>query len=426
MTFLDSFLDTRPLRSSPAFRRLWVGNALSAVGGQLTLVAVLYQVWELTRSPAAVGAVGLAQAVPMVVFGLVGGALADAVDRRRLVLLTTTGQLLSAGLLAGQAFADVQSVGVLLALVSTQSACTALGAPARRTFSARLLPVEQVSAGIALSHLSFQLSMLVGPALGGVVIATWGVDSCYAVDALTFLAALYGVFGLPSMRPLGEVNRPGLRATWEGWRFIASRPALSGAFLTDVFATVLAMPVAVFPVLNDERFGGRPETLGLFFTAIAVGGITAGAASGRITRAGRPGVVMLVTAGVWGVGLVGLGLAQHLWLALACLAVAGAGDTLSVISRGSIAQLATPDSYRGRVSAVEHIIGVSGPDLGNFRGGLVAGATTATFAVVSGGVLCVAGVVALAATNTALRRFTPTSTSTSASVDAEQSAEVRG
>ncbi len=407
MSFLDGFLDTRPLRSGPAFRRLWVGTTLSRLGGQLTMVAVLYQVWELTGSPAAVGVLGLVQAVPMVVFGLAGGSLADAVDRRRLVLLTTVGQLVVAGLLAVQAFTELRSYAVLLVLVAAQSAGGALGAPARRTFVPRLLPAEQVTAGVALFHVSFQLAMLGGPALGGLVIAHAGVGVCYLVDSVAFLAALYGVGGLPAMRPEGRPARPGIRTVWEGWRFVATKPALGGAFLTDVFATVLAMPVALFPVVNAERFGGRPETLGLFFTAIAVGGVGAGAVSGRVARSGRPGVVMLVTAGVWGVGLAGFGFAPYLWGALGCLAVAGAADTFSVISRGSIVQLATPDSHRGRVSAVEHIIGVSGPDVGNFRAGLVGDLTSATFTLVAGGAMCVAGVAAVAATNRSLRRFSP-------------------
>lgn len=406
MSVLDGLVDTRPLRSSPAFRRLWVGNTLSALGGQLAVVAVLYQVWQLTGSPVAVGAVGLAQAVPMVVFGLVGGSLADAVDRRRLVLLTTTGQLLSAGLLAGQALVGVGSLGVLLGLVSLQAACGALGAPARRTFVVRLLPGDEVGAGIALTHLGFQTAMLVGPAAAGVVTAQWGVGACYLLDALTFGVALYGVLRLPSMHPVGELTRPGIRTAWAGWRFIVNQPVLSGAFLTDVLATVMAMPIALFPVINAERFGGRPETLGLFLSAIAVGGIAAGAASGMVTQARRPGTVMLAAAAAWGLGLGGFGLAQSLWLVLGCLAVAGAADTISVISRGSIVQLATPDSYRGRVSAVEHIVGVSGPDLGNFRGGLVAGATSASLAVISGGVLCVLGVAGLALANPSLRTFT--------------------
>lgn len=405
MTLLDGLADTRPLRVSPGFRRLWAGNTASALGGQLAVVAVLSQVWDLTESSVAVGAIGLAQAVPMVVFGLLGGALADAVDRRRLVLLTTTGQILSAGLLTGQAVTDVASLPVVLALVSFQAACGGLGAPARKTFVVRLLPEDQVGAGIALSHLSFQAAMLVGPVIAGVVTAQWGVGACYALDAVTFGASLYGVLRLPSIRPLGNVSHPGLRSTWEGWRFIGRRRVVGGAFVTDALATMMAMPIALFPAINAERFGGKPEVLGLFLSAIAVGGLAAGAASGMITRARRPGAVMLAGAGLWGSALTGFGLAQPLWLLLGCLAVAGAGDTIAVISRGTIVQLATPDSHRGRVSAVEHIIGVSGPDIGNFRAGLVAGVTSASLAAISGGALCVLGVAAVAARNRSLRRF---------------------
>jgi MFS family permease len=399
-------VDIRPLREAPAFRRLWLGNTLSGIGGQLTLVAVLFQTWTLTESTVAVGAVGLAQAVPMVVFGLLGGTLADGVDRRRIVLATTTGQVAVVVLLAAQALADVGSLPLLLGLVGLQSACAGLGAPARRTFPVRLLPDHLVSAGLALNHLSFQASMLIGPALAGVVVAAWGVGGCYVLDALTFVAALYGVLGLPSLRPLGESTRPGLHAIWAGWRLLRSRPVLRGTLLVDLLATVMAMPIALFPAINAERFGGDPETLGLFLSAIALGGIVAGAASGRATRSPRPGVIMLVSAATWGVGIASFGLAHQLWLALGCLAIAGAADTTSVITRGTIVQLATPDSHRGRISAVEHIIGVSGPDVGNFRAGAVAGATTASFALVSGGALCVVGVAMVAAANASLRRFT--------------------
>ncbi|HYH32070.1 MAG TPA: MFS transporter [Pseudonocardia sp.] len=403
---MSLLLDIRPLRSSPAFRRLWLGLALSTLGGQLALVAVLHQTWELTASPVAVGAVGLAQAVPMIALGAVGGTLADAVDRRRLVLAATLGQILVAGLLAAQALAGVGSLAVLLALVSLQAACGALGAPARRTFVARLLPADQVGAGVALTSLGFQAAMLLGPAIAGVVAARWGVGACYTVDALTFLAALYGVVRLPAIRPDGETARPGLRAIGAGWRFVGRSRPLSGAFLSDLFATVLAMPVALFPVVNEERFGGSPQTLGLFLSAIAVGGIASGLASGTVSRARRPGLVMLVAGGVWGLALAGFGAASPLWLVLGCLAVAGAADTVSVICRGAIVQLATPDVYRGRVSAVEDLVGRGGPDLGNFRAGLVAGATSAGFAAVSGGLLCVLGIAVLAATNRSLRRFT--------------------
>ncbi|TQM44090.1 MFS transporter [Pseudonocardia cypriaca] len=397
-------LDTRPLRSSAPFRRVLAGGVLSTVGGQLAVVAVLQQTWELTSSPVAVGAIGLAQAVPMVVFGMVGGVLADAVDRRRLVLGTTLGQMVVAGLLAAQAFAGLDSLAVLLGLVALQSACGAIGAPARRTFAARLLPADQVGAGLALFNLGFQASMLVGPAIAGLVAARWGVGSCYAVDTLTFIAALYGVVRLPALPPDGAGTRPGLAAVVAGWRFIAGRPVLAGAFLTDLIATVLAMPIALFPVVNSERFGGDPQTLGLFLSAIAVGGIVAGLGSGAVTRSGRLGLVMLAAAGLWGVALAGFGMAPNPWLALGCLAVAGAADTISVISRGALVQLVTPDAYRGRVTAVEDVVGMAGPYLGNFRAGLVAGATTAGVAAVTGGLMCVVGIAAVAAWTPALRR----------------------
>jgi predicted MFS family arabinose efflux permease len=260
-----------------------------------------------------------------------------------------------------------------------------------------------VGAGLALFNLGFQASMLVGPAIAGIVSASWGVGACYAVDTLTFLAALYGLVRLPPLPPDGALARPGLRAVAAGWRFIAGRPVLAGAFLTDLIATVLAMPIALFPVVNAERFGGDPATLGLFLSAIAVGGIVAGLGSGTVTRASRPGLVMLVAAGVWGVALAGFGLAPSPWSALGCLALAGAADTISVISRGALVQLATPDAYRGRVSAVEDIVGMAGPYLGNFRAGVVAGATTSGFAAISGGLLCVLGIAAVAAATPALR-----------------------
>lgn len=405
MNVYDRVLDTRPLRSSATFRRLWVGTATSGFGQQIALVAILFQVWRLTGSPIWVGAIGIAHAVPMVVCGLIGGSLADAFDRRRLVMGTTIGGITASALLAGQAVAGLGSLPLVLGLVAAQAAFGALGAPARKTLVARLLPRDQVAAGIALTHLGFQAAMLVGPALAGLMVAGWGVAACYLVSAATSCVALYGVARLPTMQPVGEVVGPGPRAIVEGWRFIGRRPVLSGSFLTDLAATLLAMPIALFPVVNEERFGGDARTLGLFLSAIAVGGMAAGLMSGAITRYSHPGRVMLVAATVWGLGLAGLGLATSLWLALGCLVIAGAADTVSVISRGTIVQLATPDSHRGRVSAVDHVIGVAGPDIGNFRGGLVAGLTSSTFALVSGGLLGVLGVVAIAVSNPALRRF---------------------
>jgi predicted MFS family arabinose efflux permease len=268
-----------------------------------------------------------------------------------------------------------------------------------------LLSRDLLGAGIALNQMSFQGTMLVGPAIAGAVLAGWGAAGCYLVDAVTFGAAWYAVLRLPPLPRSADPARPGLLAIWDGWRFIAGRPVLSGVFLTDLLATVMAMPISLFPVVNAHRFGGGPQTLGLMFSAIAFGGILAGFASGVITRSACPGAAMLACAAVWGAAMSGFGLAQQSWLALACLAVAGAADMGSVVARSLIVQLATPDSHRGRVSAVDHVVGVSGPDLGNFRGGLVAAGTSPTVAVVSGGVLCLLGVAATAMVDTPLRRF---------------------
>ena len=404
MSVVERFVDTRPLRSSPAFRRLWIGSTASAFGSQLTTVAVLFQTWEITGSPAWVGAIGLFHAVPMIVAGLIGGTLADAVDRRLLVIVSTCGALLVALLLAVQAVVSGSSVAVLLGLVAASAACTSLGSPARKTFVATILERDQLAAGIALSHLGFQFALLAGPAVGGVVIATWGLPLCYLLDAATFGVAMYGIARLPRGR-VDSTGRAGLAEIVAGWRYIGRRPALNGSFLTDLAATVLAMPVALFPMINDERFGGHPETLGVFLSAIAAGGIVAGLLSGMITRARRPGVVQLTAAAGWGVTLAGFGLAGPLWLALGLLVLAGAADTISVISRGAVVQLDTAERYRGRVSSVEQIVGTAGPELGNVRGGLLATLTSASVALAAGGLLCVAAVAVVTASNPSLRRF---------------------
>ncbi|MCR3720449.1 MULTISPECIES: MFS transporter [Prauserella salsuginis group] len=409
MSLRRALVDVRPLRTSADFRRLWISTSASMFGQQVAVVAVLAQAWALTGSSFAVGAVGLAQAVGMVVCGLVGGTLADAVDRRRLVLWTTVGQTVAAASLAAQAFAELRSFVLLLVLVGVQGALAGLGAPARRTLAVNLLPSGQLGAGLALSSLSFQVALLVGPALGGVVTAAWDPAGAYALDASFLLVAACGLGGLPSIRPEGG-DRPGLRSIAAGLRFVVVNPVLGGSFLTDVLATVVAMPVALFPAIAAQRFDGDPRLIGWFLSAIAVGGLLAGLASGVFARARRLGAVQLAGSLGWGValtgfGLAGFGLAEPLWVALGCLAVAGACDVMAVVSRGATTQLATPDSYRGRVSSVEFVLGAAGPDVGNFRAGSVAGMTSAPFAAVSGGLLCVVGLCVLTLTDRPLRTF---------------------
>ncbi|WP_432590274.1 MFS transporter [Streptomyces sp. HD1123-B1] len=400
------FLDIRPLRSSESFRDLWIGTSVSQLGGQIANVAVLAQVWDLTGNPVATGVIGLATGLPMVLFGLIGGTLADTLDRRAVVRATAAGQLLTSAGMCAQALAESRNVLLLLVLVAMGTSCSALGAPARRTFPVRLLPGDQVAAGLALTNVSFQAAMLAGPAMAGLIIARWGFPAAYATQAVAMAVSMLAVIRLPAMRPEGA-DAAGRRRRPErgGWLIVLRRPTLWGSMATDLSATLLAMPIALFPLVNEIRFGGDPQTLGLFLSAVAVGGITAGLLSGTVTRWRRGGLVQLAAAGVWGLALACFGLAGPLWLALGCLAVAGAADTLSVITRSALVQLETPDAYRGRVSSVEHVIGVAGPELGNFRGGLLASATSASFSLVFGGLSALLAIAAVSATNAPLRAY---------------------
>ncbi|WP_333767453.1 MFS transporter [Streptomyces sp. IBSBF 2435] len=405
MGMRHALLDVAPLRSSPAFRRLWAGQALSGFGSQMSLVAVMYQVWQMTGSTVWTGAVGLAQALPLTVLGLFAGTLIDRVDRRRFYLAATSGQAACALLLALQGFFGHLPPAAVLLLVAVQFCFVAGSGPASRTFVPRLLPAHQLSAGLALNRISFQSAMLLGPAMGGLILGGPGVGACYLVDALTFAAAIYGALGLPSMRAGDEATRPGLNGVLDGLAFLVRTPVIRGALLSDLATTVLSMPISLFPLINEERFGGNPRTLGLFLSAIAVGGVAASVFSGTFTRLPRPGLVMLGGSASWGAALVLFGLSPQAWAGLGCLVLAGAADTVSVVSRGAIVQLNTPNELLGRVAAAEQIVGQAGPDLGSMAGGLVAAATTGVTALVGGGLLCIGAVTSIGAATPGLRRL---------------------
>jgi len=397
--------DLRPLRESPPFRRLWLGSTVSSLGSAMTGFAVVLQTYDLTRSSFAVGSIALAQAIPAVVVGLFGGSFADAVDRRRLVLLTSTGLAAVSALFAAQAFAGLGPVWLLFLLAVAAATLQAVDGPARRTFLPRLVPADLVPAGVALNQLSFYVSFLVGPLLAGVAIAAAGLRVCYLVDVLSFGASLYGVARLPAMPPQDSRARPGPRAVAEGLRFICRQRVLAAAFLADIDATVLGMPVALFPALNAERFGGSPQTLGLLNAALAAGGLLGSALSGPAGRVSRKARAMLITVAVWGAAIACFGAASVLWLALAMLVVAGAADTTTVIFRGSIMQASTPDRLRGRVSAVDYVVGNAVPRLGNFEAGAVASLATPVISAVSGGLATMAGALLIRLAFPAVARF---------------------
>ncbi len=397
--------DLRPLRESPDYRRLWIGTSVSAVGGQMTTFAVALQVFTITHSSAAVGGIGLAFALPAIVVGLVGGVLIDSVDRRRLVLVTSSVEMLVSFAFAAQAFSGTRRWWLLYVLTAVQGGVGAINAPARRTFMPRLLRRELVPAGAALTMISMYVAMIGGPALAGLIAAAGGLKLCYLIDALTFIAALYGVFRLPPMRPEGQLTQRSVAALIEGFRFIVDNRALRGALLADLSATVLAMPIALFPAINADRFGGSPTTLGMLSTAVAVGGLLGAALSGPVQRVVQPGRAMLVTGAIWGAALAGFGAVSGLGASLALLAVAGAADVLAVVVRTTIVQLATPDAMRGRTSSTEFVVGAAFPEVGNFRAGLVATATTPNISAVLGGLAAIAGASLIALTLPAFVKY---------------------
>lgn len=401
--------DITPLRESAAFRRLWAGSTLSAVGGSLTSFAVTLQVYDLTRSPVAVGVIGVAQAVPLLAVGLLAGPVADAIDRRKLMLVASTCLAAVSAALAAQAFAGLRLVWLLYMLVAAQSALRAVSQPARGTFIAALLPASQLPAGVALNRLSMQIVLTAGPALAGLIAAAphLGLRACYLIDAVTFAGSLYGVARLPAMRPHGDIGRPGLRAVAAGLRFIRGSQVLAGAFLADLNATVFGLPVALFPAINAERFGGNPRTLGLFMTAIGVGGLVSAVFSGPVKHVSRQGLGMLTAVAVWGAAFAGFAVAPGLWLTLALLAVAGAADTFTVVFRGTMVQAVTPDEFRGRVMAADYVVGAGGGQLGSLEAGAVGSLTSPVISALSGGLVTVAGSIVIGLALPAFTRYRP-------------------
>jgi MFS family permease len=399
--------DISPLRTSPAFRRLWTGTTLSSVGGALTSFAVPLQVYDITRSPFAVGVIGVAAMVPTLAIGLLGGALADAVDRRKLVLAATSGLAAVSAGLAIQAFAGLRLVWLLYALVAVESSLSAINIPARSTFVPRLLPPGQLPAGLALNRLSFQITLTAGPALAGLITAAphLGLSACYALDAVSFAAALYGVGRLPAMPPQAAAARPGPRAVAEGVSFIRRSPLLAGAFLADLSATVFGLPVALFPAINAGRFHGDPRTLGLFISAIGVGGLVSALLSGPVRHISRPGLAMLATVSVWGAAFAGFAIAHSLWLTLSLLAVAGAADTFTVVLRGTIVQANTPDQLRGRVMAADYVVGAGGAQLGNVEAGALGSLTSPTISALAGGLATIAAAIVVGVALPAFTRY---------------------
>ena len=365
-------MDTRPLQR-PAYRRLVWGVAATMLGQQMTLVAVPYQVYELTRSSFLVGVTSIVALVPLIVFGLLGGAIADAMDRRRLMLITSAGAALSSALLAVQALLPGGgNLALLWVLTACVSGFAAVNQPTRSAVIPAIVGPDLVPAANALSMTVRQVGVIVGPLLAGLPALPPGRDA----GPLRLGAAVRGV--------------------GEGFAFLRTQPVLLMTFVVDIIAMTFAWPNAVFPELSETRFEGSANSLGWLFAGISIGALVSGLTSGWVSRVDRQGAVVLGAIMVWGVAIIGFGFAPTLWLAVLCLAVAGAGDMVSAVLRSSMLQLAAPEDMRGRMQGVFIVVVAGGPRLGDLRAGALASAAGVTVAMASGGIFVVVAMVVVA------------------------------
>ncbi|MGC7097970.1 MFS transporter [Amycolatopsis lurida] len=385
-------MDTRPLRI-PAFRRLWLTTVVTAIGSQLTAVAVPKQVFDLTGSSGYVGLTGAVALVPLLVFGLWGGAIADTVDRRKLLMVTNTGIAVTAALLWAQAFFAVNSVWVVLALLGVNQAFFAINMPTRSAVVARLVPEELLPPAIALQSTMSQFGAVFGPLAAGALLPVVGLSTLYLVDTVALALTLWAVWKLPAMLPLsGLVRRAGLRDVLDGFRYMGTQKVLLASFVVDVIAMVAGMPRALFPEMAERTFGDPPGgglALGWLYTAIPLGAMLIGLMSGWLTRISRHGVAVVVSIAAWGLCVIAFGLADSLWLAIVFLALAGAADMVSAIYRMAILQAASTDEMRGRMQGALTVVVAGGPRIADLSHGWAAAGVGTAAATSGGGVLVI-------------------------------------
>jgi MFS family permease len=396
-------IDIGPLRRRRDFRLLFTGQALSFFGSEVTYVAIPYQTYQLTGSSLLVGLISLAELVPLLVVPFIGGALSDAFDRRRLIQFAELGSALCVGILLVNALLPEPRVWVLFAVVPFLAGLYGIFRPSLDALVPRLVTREELPAASALEGFRGTLGSIAGPALAGVLIATAGLPVAYAVDILTFVGSLAALWLMRSIPPPADPTRPSLRGVVEGIRYAWSRDELMGTYGVDIIAMFFGMPMALFPAIAEE-FGGA-GVLGLLYAAPSVGALLATVTSGWVSRVHRHGLAVILAAATWGVAITGFGLAPSLVLALVALVVAGGADMVSGIFRMTIWNQTVPDRLRGRLAGIEQVSYTSGPLLGNLRAGVVASLASVRVSVVSGGVLCVVGIVLAAIALPAFRRY---------------------
>lgn len=375
---------------------MWTSGLVTAFGSFLTLVALPLQIKELTGSTLAVGAIGAVELVPLIVFGLYGGALADAVDRRKLILLTEAGLgLLSALLLANSLLPDPM-LWPLYVVAALTSALTGLQRPAIDAVTARIVPHDQLTAAAALNSIRWQLSAVAGPSLAGVVVAYAGLPFAYGLDLLTFAASILLALALTPAPPAHDAEKPSLRAIGEGARYAWRRKELLGTYAVDMAAMFFAFPNAIFPFLADEL--DAPWALGLMYAAGSVGSMVVSVTSGWASRVHRHGRMVVLSAALWGAAMALAGWLPNVWLVLLCLAVAGGADMVSGLFRSTMWNQTIPDELRGRLAGIELLSYATGPQLGQVRAGGMAGLVGVRASVWAGGLACVASIGLLALT----------------------------
>ncbi len=404
-------VDISPLRDSVAYRRLWFNDLLSAGASQVSVVALPYQVYALTGSSLLVGLIGLAALIPLLAGAVVAGAIADSFDRRRLLVAS---QLVAAVCSLGLALLAAEGtppLAALYALVAVQAFAAAIESPVRNAVVPGLVGLDRVPAASALNQTVDQLSAIAGPAFAGLLLAAVGLTTTYALAAGVFAVAVIAAALLPALTPHGGGSAPGLRAVIDGLRFARSRPALLSTFAIDLNAMIFGMPRALFPALAKSTFLVGPGGLGLLYAAPAVGALVAAVGSGWVGRVHRQGVAVIGAVIVWGASIAVFGLVPGdlFWLALLLLAVAGAADVVSAVFRNTIMQQEAPDRMRGRMASLHIAVVTGGPRVGDLEAGTVARLTSVQTSVVSGGLICIAGVAVLHLISPALARYTRTS-----------------
>ncbi|WP_433393947.1 MFS transporter [Micromonospora sp. KLBMP9576] len=412
-------IDLSPL-AAPAYRRMWLGNGIAMFGIQLTAVAVPVEMYALTESSLWVGLIGIAAFLPLLVFGLWGGAVADAHDRRKVLLATAAVLWVATAGLAVQAALGIGSPVLLLVLVAVQSIAFAISSPTRNAILPRLVPAELVPAASTLNFTTHTAASVFGPLVAGLIFAWWGTDVglpiAYAADAVLFTVAVWATAKLPAMPPepdpdgAGAPRRAGLGSIVDGLRYLTTTPVLLLSFVIDLIAMVLAMPRALFPEIAEQRFGGG-AAVGWLYSAIAAGAMLGGLTSGWIGRLRRQGLVLVVAVVGWGLAVAAAGLAGQLWLMVLLLAVAGAADLVSAVLRQSMLLVYAPDRMRGRLMGVNTVVIAGGPRLGDLRAGAVAAGFGGGVAWVGGGLLSAALAVLLAVAFPVLLRYRAAATS---------------